>query len=66
MIFLANPQVWHLPRTWAENPIDGPLLGMTLFQMTLLLTSIAIPIFISLFLYATQLKKLNKKRASSS
>ena len=29
MVFLSNPQVWHLPGTWSEQPIDGPYLGMT-------------------------------------
>ena len=45
MFFLSNPQVWHLPGTWSEKPIDGPYLGMTSSQLNWLTASILVTLY---------------------
>jgi len=64
MVFLSNPQVWHLPGTWSEQPIDGPYLGMTSSQLSWLATSLFITLLIAFSLYI--LEKGNSKGKRSS
>ena len=47
MVFLSNPQVWHLPGTWSEQPIDGPYLGMTSSQLSWVAASILVTLLIA-------------------
>tara|TARA_B100000700_G_scaffold263509_1_gene300695 strand:+ start:2065 stop:2259 length:195 start_codon:yes stop_codon:yes gene_type:complete len=64
MFFLSNPQVWHLPGTWSEQPIDGPYLGMTSSQLSLLAASLLVTLFIAFSIYILQISKLKGKRRS--
>lgn len=64
MVFLSNPQVWHLPGTWSEQPIDGPYLGMTSLQLSWLAASLLITLFIAFSIYLLQTS--NSKRKTSS
>tara|TARA_B100000579_G_scaffold331990_1_gene282258 strand:+ start:196 stop:390 length:195 start_codon:yes stop_codon:yes gene_type:complete len=64
MVFLSNPQVWHLPGTWSEQPIDGPYLGMTSIQLTWLAASILVTLLIAFSFYI--LETINSKRKRSS
>ena len=62
MVFLANPQVWHLPGTWSEQPIDGPYLGMSSNQLSLLAISVSVTLFIGFGIYILELSKAKRKR----
>tara|TARA_Y100001968_G_C19414550_1_gene748261 strand:+ start:1446 stop:1640 length:195 start_codon:yes stop_codon:yes gene_type:complete len=64
MVFLSNPQVWHLPGTWSQQPIDGPYLGMTSNQLSWLATSLLVTMFIAFSVY--MLDRSNSKRKRSS
>ena len=64
MFFLSNPQVWQLPGTWSEKPIDGPYLGMTSNQLSWLAASILVTLFIAFSVYI--LETNNSKRKQSS
>tara|TARA_Y100001968_G_C19316228_1_gene696837 strand:+ start:895 stop:1089 length:195 start_codon:yes stop_codon:yes gene_type:complete len=64
MVFLSNPQVWHLPGTWSEQPIDGPYLGMTSTQLSWLAASLFVTLFIAFSVYILQIS--NSKQKSSS
>ena len=64
MVFLSNPQVWHLPGTWSDQPIDGPYLGMTSNQLSWLAASLFVTLLIALSVY--MLETSNSKRKKSS
>ncbi len=64
MIFLSNPQVWHLPGTWSEQPIDGHYLGMTLNQLSWLAASILITLLIAFSVYILETSNSKRKRSS--
>tara|TARA_B100001250_G_scaffold370829_1_gene355247 strand:+ start:957 stop:1226 length:270 start_codon:yes stop_codon:yes gene_type:complete len=64
MVFLSNPQVWHLPGTWSEQPIDGPYLGLTSGQLSWLAASLLATIFIALSVYILEMKNSKRKRSS--
>ena len=64
MFFLSNPQVWHLPGTWSEQPIDGPYLGMTSGQLSWLAASLLVSLLIAFSAYI--LGTSNSKRKKSS
>ncbi len=64
MVFLSNPQVWHLPGTWSDQPIDGPYLGMTPSQLSWLAASILVTVFITFSVYI--LEKSNSKHKRST
>tara|TARA_Y100001968_G_scaffold185601_1_gene169982 strand:- start:529 stop:723 length:195 start_codon:yes stop_codon:yes gene_type:complete len=64
MVFLSNPQVWHLPGTWSEQPIDGPYLGMTSNQLSWLAASILISLLIAFSIYLLQINTSKSKRSS--
>ena len=64
MVFLSNPQVWHLPGTWSGQPIDGPYLGMTSSQLSWLAASLFITIFIALSVYVLKINQSKRKRSS--
>ena len=62
MVFLSNPQVWHLPGTWSEQPIDGPYLGMTSSQLSWVAASILVTLLVafSIFIHETSNSKSKK------
>tara|TARA_B100000700_G_scaffold33770_1_gene32520 strand:+ start:1292 stop:1486 length:195 start_codon:yes stop_codon:yes gene_type:complete len=62
MVFLSNPQVWHLPGTWSDQPIDGPYLGMTSSQLGWLAASILVTLLIafSVYMFETSISKRKK------
>ena len=64
MFFLSNPQVWHLPGTWSEKPIDGPYLGMTSSQLNWLTASILVTFLIAFSLYILEISKSKSKQSS--
>ena len=64
MVFLSNPQVWHLPGTWSEQPIDGPYLGMTSTQLSWLVASLLLTLFITFGIYIFEIRNSNRKRSS--
>ena len=64
MVFLSNPQVWHLPGTWSEQPIDGPYLGMTSSQLSMLAVSILITLLIAFSVYIIGTSNSKSKRSS--
>tara|TARA_B100000700_G_C14684231_1_gene686811 strand:+ start:524 stop:718 length:195 start_codon:yes stop_codon:yes gene_type:complete len=64
MFFLSNPQVWHLPGTWSDQPIDGPYLGMTSSQLSWLAASILITLLIAIAAYIFEIKSSQSKRSS--
>ena len=64
MVFLANPQVWHLPGTWSEQPIDGPYLGMTSNQLSWLAVSILVTLLIAFSFYLLGSSNSKSKRSS--
>ncbi len=64
MVFLSNPQVWHLPGTWSEQPIDGPYLGMTSSQLSWLAASVLLTLMIALSFYILQTSNSKRKRSS--
>tara|TARA_Y100001933_G_C18670605_1_gene426770 strand:+ start:176 stop:370 length:195 start_codon:yes stop_codon:yes gene_type:complete len=64
MVFLSNPQVWHLPGTWSEQPIDGPYLGMTSSQLSWLAASILLTLILALSFYILQTSSSKRKRSS--
>ena len=64
MVFLSNPQVWHLPGTWSEQPIDGPYLGMTSSQLSWLAASVLLTLILALSFYILQTSSSKRKRSS--
>ena len=64
MIFLSNPQVWHLPGTWSEKPIDGPFLGMTSSQLSWLAASLLVTLLIAFCVYMLEIRNSKRKRSS--
>ncbi len=64
MVFLSNPQVWHLPGTWSEQPIDGPFLGMTSNQLSWLAASLLVTLLIGFSFYILQINNSKSKRSS--
>ena len=64
MIFLSNPQVWHLPGTWSEKPIDGPFLGMTSSQLSWLAASLLVTFLIAFCVYMLEIRNSKRKRSS--
>ena len=64
MVFLSNPQVWHLPGTWSGQPIDGPYLGMTSSQLSWLAVSLSITLLIAFGVYIFGINNSKRKRSS--
>ena len=64
MVFLSNPQVWHLPGTWSEKPIDGPFLGMTSSQLSWLAASLLVTLLIAFCVYMLEIRNSKRKRSS--
>tara|TARA_Y100001968_G_C19135730_1_gene608993 strand:+ start:52 stop:246 length:195 start_codon:yes stop_codon:yes gene_type:complete len=64
MVFLSNPQVWHLPGTWSEQPIDGPYLGMTSGQLSWIAASILVTLLIAFIAYTLEISNSKSKRSS--
>jgi hypothetical protein len=64
VIFLSNPQVWHLPGTWSEKPIDGPFLGMTSSQLSWLAASLLVTLLIAFCVYMLEIRNSKRKRSS--
>ena len=64
MVFLSNPQVWHLPGTWSEQTIDGPYLGMTSSQLSWLAASLLATLLIAFSFYILEISKSKRKRSS--
>ncbi|MBW3050001.1 hypothetical protein CU310_07760 [Prochlorococcus marinus str. MU1403] len=64
MVFLSNPQVWHLPGTWSEQPIDGPYLGMTSSQLSWVAASILVTLLIAFSVYILETSNSKSKRSS--
>ena len=64
MFFLSNPQVWHLPGTWSNQPIDGPYLGMTSSQLSWVAASILLTLLIAFSFYLLQTNTSKRKRSS--
>ena len=50
MIFLSNPQVWHLAGTWSDSVIQSPT-GMTDLQMMISMHVITVPLVLLLGVY---------------
>ena len=64
MVFLSNPQVWHLPGTWSDQPIDGPYLGMTTGQLSWVASSILVTLLIAFSLYIIETRGSKRKKSS--
>ena len=64
MVFLSNPQVWHLPGTWSEQPIDGPYLGMTSIQLSWAAASILVTLLIAFSVYILETNNSKSKKSS--
>ena len=64
MVFLSNPQVWHLPGTWSDQPIDGPYLGMTSSQLSWLASSLLVTLFLAFSVYILKISNSKSKRSS--
>ena len=64
MVFLSNPQVWHLPGTWSDKPIDGPYLGMTSSQLSWLAASLLLTLLIAFSAYILGTSNSKRKRSS--
>ena len=64
MVFLSNPQVWHLPGTWSAQPIDGPYLGMTSSQLSWVAASILVTLLLAFSVYILEMNNSNSKRRS--
>ncbi len=64
MVFLSNPQVWHLPGTWSEQPIDGPYLGITSSQLSWLATSLLVTLLITFSFYVLETSDSKRERSS--
>ena len=64
MVFLSNPQVWHLPGTWSEQPIDGPYLGMTTGQLSWVASSILVTLLIAFSVYIIETSSSKRKKSS--
>tara|TARA_Y100001968_G_C19127540_1_gene605001 strand:+ start:182 stop:376 length:195 start_codon:yes stop_codon:yes gene_type:complete len=64
MIFISNPQVWHLPGTWSDQPIDGPYLGMTSGQLSWLAASLLLTLLIAFSVYIFDMNNSKRKRSS--
>ena len=64
MVFLSNPQVWHLPGTWSEQPIDGPYLGMTQSQLSWLAASLLVALLIAFSVYILDIRNSKRKKSS--
>ena len=62
MFFLSNTQVWHLPVTWPEEPIDGPYLGMTSSQLNWWTASILATLLIAFSLYILEISNSKSKK----
>ena len=63
MIFLSNPQVWHLPGTWSAQPIDGPYLGMTSSQLSWLAASLFATLLLAFGIYIFEMSTSKRKRS---
>tara|TARA_Y100001968_G_scaffold302930_1_gene316649 strand:+ start:344 stop:538 length:195 start_codon:yes stop_codon:yes gene_type:complete len=64
MVFLSNPQVWHLPGTWSEQPIDGPYLGMTSMQLSWLAASLLVTLLMAFSFYILEIRNSKRKKSS--
>ncbi len=64
MFFLSNPQVWNLPGTWSEQPIDGPYLGMTSSQLSWVAASILVTLLIVFSVYILETNSSKRNRSS--
>ena len=64
MVFLSNPQVWHLPGTWSEQPIDSTYLGMTSTQLSWVAASILVTLFLAFSVYIIETSNSKHKRSS--
>ena len=64
MVFLSNPQVWHLPGTWSEQPIDAPYLGLTSSQLSWVAASIFVTLLIAFSVYILETSNSKRKRSS--
>ena len=64
MVFSSNPQVWHLPGTWSEQPIDGPYLGMTWSQLSWLAASLLVTLLVAFSFYILEISNSKRKRSS--
>ena len=64
MYFLSNPQVWHLPGTWSEQPIDGPYLGMTSSQLSWFAASLLVTLLIAFSFYIFQISNSQTNKSS--
>ena len=64
MIFLSHPQVWHLPGTWSDQPIDGPYLGMTSGQLSWLAASLLVTLLIAFSVCILEMRNSKPKRSS--
>ena len=64
MVFQSIPQVWHLPGTWSEQPIDGPYLGMTSGQLSWIAASILVTLLIAFIAYTLEISNSKSKRSS--
>ena len=64
MVFLSNPQVWHLPGTWSEQPIDEHYLGMTSGQFSWIAASLFVTLLIAFAIYAFETSNSKSKRSS--
>ena len=64
MILLSNPQVWHLPGTWSEQPINGPYLGMNSSQLSWLAASLLVTLLIAFSVYIIDMRNSKRKRSS--
>lgn len=64
MVFLSNPQVWHLPGTWSEQPINGSYLGLTSSQLSWLAASLLVTLLIAFSVYILEISNSKRKRSN--
>ncbi len=64
MVFLSNPKGWNLPGTWSDQPIDGPYLGITSSQLSWLIASLFVALFIMFSFYILEILNSRSKRSS--
>ena len=64
MLFLSNPQVWHLPGTWSDQPIDGPYLGMNSTQLSWLAASLLVTLLVAFGVYFLDISHARRKKSS--
>ncbi len=64
MVFLSNPQVWHLPGTWSAQPINGPYLGMNSSQLSWLAASLFATILLAFGVYLLEITTSKRKKSS--